>query len=76
MIRVYGLRALVQTKAFTFPMKTLALFSYTATDALPLLAKKSRRERERERETETETEMRKERSNRGRADKSHTNIDE
>lgn len=35
--------ALVQRKAFTFPMKTLHFFSCTATDALPLLAWKSSR---------------------------------
>ena len=33
-------------QSFTFPMKTLTLFSCTATDALPLLAKNYERDRE------------------------------
>ena len=36
-------------QSFTFPMKTLLLFSCTATDALPLLAKKKeKKKRERD----------------------------
>lgn len=37
----------VLVQGFTFPMKTLPLFSCTGTDALPLLAKELK-ERERE----------------------------